>query len=63
MELTYFKTEYDIYIDIVEGDNHDNHTNKTDPTYSILNNYWKPKISLYDGIKDIIQKNIHKYNT
>jgi nucleoside-diphosphate-sugar epimerase len=51
-----FKSEYNIDVDIVKGNSYDNHTNKTDPTYSILNTYWSPKFSLDNGIKDMIMK-------
>jgi len=49
-----FKTEYEIDIDVVKGYGKDNHTNTTEPTRSLLNDYWKPNISLSDGIKSIV---------
>jgi nucleoside-diphosphate-sugar epimerase len=50
------KEECNIELDIINGSDLDNHTNKTDPSLSILNDYWKPKISLREGLKDIIYK-------
>ena len=49
-----FKTEYGIDINIAKGYGNDNHTNKTEPTKSLLNDYWKPNISLRDGIKSLV---------
>lgn len=53
-----FKTEYNSDINIIKGNHSNNHTNKTDPEFSILDDYWKMNISLDDGIKEIIKNNI-----
>ena len=50
------KNEYNNDINIIKGDGSDNHTNKTNPSYSLLNDLWKPKTSLYNGIKNIIEE-------
>jgi nucleoside-diphosphate-sugar epimerase len=57
-----YKLEYNIDIDIITGNESDNHTNKTDPEITIINDYWKPNISLNDGIKKIIMETIEKIN-
>ena len=57
-----FKSEYDIDINIITGKENDNHTNKTDPSFSLLNDFWKSKISLKEGIKDMILETHLKYN-
>lgn len=54
------KSVYDDDINIITGDYFDNHTNTTDPTHSILNDFWEPKISLEDGLKQMIINNIDK---
>jgi len=53
-----FKLEYNIDIDIIKGDKSDNHSDKPEPKYSLLNKYWTPTFSLENGIKDMI-KNIN----
>ena len=54
-----YKKEYNIDINITTSCGKDNHTNKTEPSVSLLNEYWTPKLSLYEGIKDLIKRNIH----
>ena len=48
---------YNIDIDIIKGNLDDTHTYVNHPSNSILNNNWKPKISLKDGLKNIIKTN------
>lgn len=51
-----FENEYNKKIEIVKGFNPDNHTQKNEPTLSKLNEIWKPKISLKNGLKNIISQ-------